>query len=209
MKISSSIVVSIYFLFEDGAFGAIGNNRVAFVSRNGPEEELFIRDVSRNIDVKRLLESSRTALRHGCQKKTVHPSIQFRTVISFREYALTKVFTHFSPDEDIVDLDRNQREFVGSAMAWMQHEAIDILDHNLLDLWLIPLWYRRYYSSRGAARTSGSKGMIALLAMTKTLHDSQGLVSFCSLTASQYRCIFTSSSGSETCIWLRVPVASK
>jgi hypothetical protein len=44
----------------------------------------------------------------------------------------------------MADLDRNQREFVGSAMAWMQHEAIDILDHNLLDLWLIPLSNQKY-----------------------------------------------------------------
>jgi len=126
------------FPFQDGTYRSIGNGPV-YVHRDELDKSLFYLDNSRNLDLDKLSPKTQRALRNGCQKSTVYPSIRYRSANCLREYAMEFVFTDVPKDQDSVILTEKARTFISKLWTWISMRSIDVLDEAISGLWLIPL----------------------------------------------------------------------
>lgn len=126
------------FPFKNGVFGPIGS-QVTFVHRDKYEDDIFALDDHHTVDTDKLSAKACRSLKDGCAKGRAHPSIQYRSAKTFREYSLGYFFTNTSQDEDMIALSEAQTEFVTKSRRWILDRKIDVLDPNISHLWLLPL----------------------------------------------------------------------
>lgn len=126
------------FPFKNGTFGSIGS-QATFVHRDKYEDDLFALDDCHTVDLDKLSSEARRSLKDRCAKGKAHCSIQHRSAKAFEEYSLSYVLSNISRDEDVATLSKEQTEFLTKSRKWILDRKIDILDHNISDLWLLPL----------------------------------------------------------------------
>jgi sacsin len=146
------------FPFEDEEYRSI-SNYTTFVHRDKFEQDLFGLEDSRNIDLDRVSGPSERALKDGCEKSTIHPSIRYRSVSDFKDYCQKKIFKKMQPSKDMVVLDEEAVAFVSKTWKWIAQRNISMLDDALADIWLIPLTNGHYRKT--IPRQSSSATMFA------------------------------------------------
>ncbi|XMA11555.1 hypothetical protein WAI453_004346 [Rhynchosporium graminicola] len=135
------------FPFEDGEFRSLDGVN-AFVHRDSAEKDLFSRQPELNLALGRLPEQTQRIFVDGCESRTLHPSIRFRSVDSFRDYCSRTFFAGFDQALEAHALDTDGAGFVTSAWSWILDRKISIKDENLSALWLLPMSDGQYRQLR-------------------------------------------------------------
>ncbi|CZT50406.1 uncharacterized protein RSE6_11382 [Rhynchosporium secalis] len=135
------------FPFEDGEFRSLDGVN-AFVHRDSAEKDLFSRQPELNLALGRLPEQTQIIFVDGCESRTLHPSIRFRSVDSFRDYCSRTFFAGFDQALEAHALDTDGAGFVTSAWSWILDRKISIKDENLSALWLLPMSDGQYRQLR-------------------------------------------------------------
>ncbi|KAH7383481.1 hypothetical protein BKA64DRAFT_682440 [Cadophora sp. MPI-SDFR-AT-0126] len=126
------------FPFEDGTFRCL-NGIQGYVHRDEFEKSFFNKQKGRNLDLHRFPIHTQNSLRERCGSSTLHPSIQYRSAKSLREYCMRTVFKKLCRTQNMVKLDAEESEFSANALSWILSRNISLLDENVKDLWLLPL----------------------------------------------------------------------
>ncbi len=141
------------FPFEDGVYRAIGGG-TTFLHRDELEKDLFCHEKSRNLDLEKLTEATQRSLRRGRDTCIIHPSIQYRSASSLKDYCMNIIFRDLPQDQDMVELSPEISSIVSQVWAWISRRAISMLDDEVSCLWLFPLSNGHYRRIRPPVSTS-------------------------------------------------------
>ncbi|KAH9222449.1 hypothetical protein DL95DRAFT_441261 [Leptodontidium sp. 2 PMI_412] len=126
------------FPFEDTKFRAL-NGIQAFVYRDELDRSLFNKQNGRNLAIQRLSIQTQKALKQRCGSSTLHPSIQYRSAESLREYCMRTAFKKLCVTRDMAELDAESSAFSRNVLAWISDRNLSIQNENIKPLWLLPL----------------------------------------------------------------------
>ncbi|KAH7330503.1 hypothetical protein BKA65DRAFT_404568 [Rhexocercosporidium sp. MPI-PUGE-AT-0058] len=126
------------FPFEDANFRSL-NGIQAFVHRDELDEALFHKQKGRNLAIQRLSVQTQKTLKQRCGSSTLHPSIQYRSSQSLREYCTRTIFKKLCAARDMASLDTESATFSTSVLTWISDRRVSMQDKNVKSLWLLPL----------------------------------------------------------------------
>ncbi|PVH73775.1 hypothetical protein DL98DRAFT_468851 [Cadophora sp. DSE1049] len=126
------------FPFEDGIFRCL-NGIQAYVHRDEFEKSLFNKQKGRNLALHCFAIQTQNTLKQRCGSSTLHPSIQYRSAKSLREYCMRTLSKKLCKTQNMVTLNAEASAFSSNALTWISNRSVSLQDENVKDLWLLPL----------------------------------------------------------------------